>query len=59
MPGRNRDLATLADIIEPADHSLDEAMATRVRAVVAARAHDAQDLQQLLLDALGLGPSAG
>ncbi|MEW1914094.1 hypothetical protein AB0442_37705 [Kitasatospora sp. NPDC085895] len=58
MPARNRDLATLADIIEPADHGLDEATAARVRAVVAARARDAQDLQ-MLLDALGLGPRAG
>lgn len=57
MPGGNRDLATLADIIEPADRDVDGTTAARARAVVAAHARDREDLQ-LLLEALGLGEPA-
>ncbi|WP_431683091.1 hypothetical protein [Kitasatospora sp. KL5] len=56
MTGENRDLATLADIVERADAGVDDEAATRARTVVAAHAHDGEDLR-MLLDVLGLGRS--
>ncbi|WP_405009261.1 hypothetical protein [Kitasatospora sp. NBC_01539] len=53
MPGKNHDLSTRADTIEPTDRALEGSTAERARAVVAAHAHQGDDCR-LLLDMLGL-----
>ncbi|MCP2311664.1 hypothetical protein FHR36_004827 [Kitasatospora paracochleata] len=57
VQGKNRDLSTLSETIEPAPQTVDEAIAVRARAVVAAHARDGDD-QRLLLALLGLAPTA-
>lgn len=54
MTRGNRDLVSLAEIVEPADTHVDEETRARARTVVAAHARNAEDLR-LLLDELGLG----
>ncbi|MGW6919513.1 hypothetical protein ACWGB8_37765 [Kitasatospora sp. NPDC054939] len=56
--GKNRDLATIADIVEPDGQGIDAWTAERVREVVAGHARDRDD-RRLLLEALGLGEASG
>ncbi|GJF31145.1 hypothetical protein KNE206_38450 [Kitasatospora sp. NE20-6] len=53
MLGKNRDLSTLADTVEPVDRTSGGAAAARARAVVVAHARERDDCR-LLLDMLGL-----
>ena len=53
MSEGNRDLAAIADTVEPVARGLDGNTAARARAVVVAHARDGED-RRLLLEILGL-----